>query len=405
MYASATLIIIILSIFVEATPKLSGSGFALPILKHSRVRDANGGVNLDRLKRSVTHSITKINHRFQAYEQNTGVPYPSAPQMKRSEKRDIQVQRDPIINLDWYSYISVGTPAKNFTVSIDTGSSDIFLPSTACKNSCMGHRLFDPSQSSTEHDLGTPFYLEYGNGPESEVNGTLYTDDVTIAGYTAWNQTFGAASNYSVGFTYPGWQPDGILGLAFPSLSMYGATPLFTTLVDQDVLPTNSFGLCPTELFIGGTNSQLYKGNFTYVPVTQEAFWETNIDALYLNGQKIASTINTIIDSGTAMILGDNKTVQAFYNQIPGAYPIGSGFYNIPCSFDSEISFQFNATSFVIQPKTFNFGNYSSNPNDCLGGFVGTDQFTQWTLGEVFLDNVYAEFDVENKRLGFALLT
>jgi hypothetical protein len=58
----------------------------------------------------------------------------------------------------------------------------------------------------------------------------------------------------------------------FPEHLGYGAssTPLFNSLVAQGVLPTNSFGLCPTELYIGGTNSHLYQGDFTYVPVTQE---------------------------------------------------------------------------------------------------------------------------------------
>ena len=67
-------------------------------------------------------------------------------------------------------------------MNFDSGSSDLVLPSTACDSTCNGHTLYDPSQSSTEDDLGTPFYLEYGDG--SGVSGTLYTDDVTIAGYT-----------------------------------------------------------------------------------------------------------------------------------------------------------------------------------------------------------------------------
>jgi cathepsin D len=68
-------------------------------------------------------------------------------------------------------------------VNLDTGSSDLFLPSTACDDgSCNGHTLYDPSQSSTQDDLGTPFDLEYED--YSDVKGTLYTDAVTIAGYT-----------------------------------------------------------------------------------------------------------------------------------------------------------------------------------------------------------------------------
>jgi len=59
-----------------------------------------------------------------------------------------------------------------------------------------------------------------------------------------------------------------------------------------------------------------------------QGYWQTNIDALYVNGQQIASTTDSIIDSVTTMILGDNQTVQALYDQIPSSFPMKSGFYS-----------------------------------------------------------------------------
>ena len=67
-----------------------------------------------------------------------------------------------------------------------------------------------------------------------------------------------------------------------------------------------------------------------------QGYWQTNIDGIYINGQEIAGNIATIIDSGTAMILGDTKTVQAFYNQIPGSYLIGSGYYSCTAGYFIE---------------------------------------------------------------------
>ena len=167
----------------------------------------------------------------------------------------------------------------------------------------------------------------------------------------AESQTFCAATSYSDGLRYPGYQPDGFLGLGFPSLSTFKVTPPFHTLVAEHILPTNSFGLCPSELYIGGTNNKLFKGAFTYVPVVHQvrlckdvpgfgiddqafqAYWQTQIDGLYLNDHRIAGTTNldVIIDSGTSMIVGDKKTLQAFYSQIPGSYVIAPGafeYYN-----------------------------------------------------------------------------
>ncbi|KAH8978614.1 acid protease [Lactarius akahatsu] len=399
MYLSTTLIIVALSFFVEAAPRSLRSGFAIPISKRTRLHDANGFIDIAKLQRGVRHSITKYYLGFQAYQQNTGTRHPSAPLVKRSEKRG--AGHETIVEPYWYGSIFVGTPPKTFTVNFDTGSSDLFLPSSTCDSSCNGHILYDTSESSTAYDSEAPFVLQYGDG--SAVRGTLYTDDVSMGGYAAKNQTFGGATSYADGFTYPGWLPDGLLGLGFPTLSGYGAMPLFHNLVAQGILPTNSFGLCPSELYIGGINDQLYKGDFTYVPVTQEGYWQTNTDGIYLGGQKIAGTTNTIIDSGTAMILGDSKTVQAFYDQIPGSYPTGDGYYSVPCSFDSEISFQFGTSNFTLQPRTFNLGTHSDDPKACVGGIVANDDFGFWILGDVFLENVYTEFDVGNMRIGFAL--
>ena len=153
-------------------------------------------------------------------------------------------------------------------------------------------------------------------------------------------------------FKRPNFLPDGLLGLAFQSISVYKSPPFFQTLVTQGSLPTNSFGFFlakeSPELFLGGTNDKLHNGNFTYVPLTNEVrlwrvvhrfdvnnhtlqaqgYWQTNIDAFNVNGQRIASLTNSLIDTGATLMLGDNKTVQAIYDQIPGSALIGSGFYS-----------------------------------------------------------------------------
>ena len=60
---------------------------------------------------------------------------------------------------------------------------------------------------------------------------------------------------------------------------------------------------------------------------TFQAYWQTKVDGLYFDKQKIAFSTDVIIDSGTAMILGDSATVKALYDKITGSAPIGSGQY------------------------------------------------------------------------------
>lgn len=64
------------------------------------------------------------------------------------------------------------------------------------------------------------------------------------------------------------------MGMAFQSISAYNATPVFQTMVSrgQADVPVFSFKLAASgsELYLGGANSALYTGNFTYTPVTEQ---------------------------------------------------------------------------------------------------------------------------------------
>ena len=82
-------------------------------------------------------------------------------------------------------------------------------------------------------------------------------------------------------------------------------------------------------------------------------------------------------------------------------------------------SISFGGTTFQISPEIFNLG--SVNSNTCAGGFAvhpagdceqpfltvpQRDSLPAafWVIGDVFLRNVYAEFDYGNLQVGFAPL-
>lgn len=170
--------------------------------------------------------LSKIQRGLANYERNVGTPHPlarragdvsepSLPRRKLSKR-----QSEPLATDDaslWQGSISVGTPASTYSgkcpsslhlesqkcslfiiVIFDTGSADMFLPGKSCtSSSCSGHKLYDPSASSTSSDLGKTFSLTYGDG--STVSGEQYTETVAVAGLTATTQTFGVASSYSAG--------------------------------------------------------------------------------------------------------------------------------------------------------------------------------------------------------------
>lgn len=65
---------------------------------------------------------------------------------------------------------------------------------------------------------------------------------------------------------------DGLMGLAWPQLSAFSATPFFNTLISEKAVDSGTFGFklssSGAELFLGGTNSALYTGSFNWIPVT-----------------------------------------------------------------------------------------------------------------------------------------
>jgi len=363
-------------------------------------------------------SVEKVHRGLSAFELNTGTLHPlsaliTAPALKKRQTGSSNGS-DPLTDSNqilWFGTIEVGTPPTTYTVDFDTGSSDLFLPGPDCTTTCASHTVYDPTKSSTSNALGKTFSLAYGDG--STVSGQQYTDVVSISGLSVSNQTLGAASQYSTGFQSPNFPADGLLGMGFPSISVYGANPLFQSLVSSDAVPEPVFSFKlsndSAELFVGGTDETLFEGDFTYVPVTQEGYWQVVLDSLTVGGQNVFSSnisVSSIIDTGTTLIVGDTQTVQAAYQSIKGATDNGDGTWSVPCDATPDVALGFGNQSFTVAPATFVLGA-GAGATTCIGGLSYNDAIAGqfWIVGDVFLQNVYTAFDVGNSQVGFASLT
>jgi len=307
----------------------------------------------------------------------------------------------------WYGNITVGTPPVTFTMDFDTGSSDLFLPGPDCGELCSPFTVYYPNASSTSKLLGQSVGLIYGD--QSSVIGTTYSDTVSIGGYTAKNQTIVAAQQYSAGFEAPTRVSDGLMGMAFGSLGQSTHSPLFQTLVSQGAVPEPVFAFklahSGSELRIGGVNSALYKGAFTYTNVTEPAFWQIAVDGVSANGTQVLSNVSAVVDSGSTTISGDAASVEKLY-AAAGGISIGNGTYAYPCDSPPNVTFQIGGKSIAIAPEWINGGFLTDGDNGealCLGTISGSGPSESfWILGDVFMRNVYTVFDVGNTRIGFA---
>ncbi|KAK7048160.1 acid protease [Favolaschia claudopus] len=380
--------------------------------------------HIDRLKLQMAKTQSKIQAGISAIEKNTGRVHPAVTGSKGSfnaatnnpapEKLSPTTSKrataaEPLTDADedlWFGTITVGTPAQTFTVDFDTGSSDTFLPAVGCDSTCDGHTLFNTAASTTAVNTTDPFFLQFGAG---NATGFVFTDSVTVAGVTARSQAVGASNHYSVEFEADEFPPDGLVGMAFPALSVFGDDPLFTTLVNQGtVAPAFGVRLADTgsELFLGGVDSAKFTGAFRNVSLIEEDFYALNLQALDVNSRTVATAngVTAIVDTGTTLLIGDDQGVEILYSAIPGSKDasaiLGPGFFTVPCNSIPTVGITLGNQIFNVAPAIFNLGVLEGN--DCVGGVVSSDGIPFWVLGDIFLRNFYTVFDQGNARVGFA---
>ncbi|KAF9218348.1 acid protease [Gyrodon lividus] len=417
MRSTLATVITAFPIFISGAPqRVERGGTAIPLALSKRwsLVNADKSVNFGALESHVASTSAKIFRGFDNFEKNTRTPHPSAMQgaLKRASGG---LPLGSLANLPaiWFGTISVGTPprlyvAHSLTVEFDTGSSDLLLPGINCDDSCDGHDLYDPESSSTSVDSNNVFEVLYANGDSAY--GRQYTDKVTIAGLTATDQTLGAAWHYSPGLEFKRFDPDGLLGMAFQAISKYNESPFFQTIVTQGQTdePIFAFSLAAPgpELYIGGTNPDMYIGDFTWTPVIQHGFWEINIDNVMGNGQVVLTNVAGIIDTGSTLIHGSLSDVAKLYKAIGGTHAsstFGNGYYIFPCDAVPSVSFTIGGVSFPIPAGAFKLGTSPIDPSVCIGTIIA-GQYKSWIVGSVFLSQFYTAFDLANARVGFATL-
>ncbi|XP_040508620.1 gastricsin isoform X1 [Gallus gallus] len=324
---------------------------------------------------------------------------------------------EPLANnmdMSYYGEISIGTPPQNFLVLFDTGSSNLWVPSTLCQSqACANHNEFDPNESSTFSTQDEFFSLQYGSG---SLTGIFGFDTVTIQGISITNQEFGLSETEpGTSFLYSPF--DGILGLAFPSISAGGATTVMQKMLQENLLdfPVFSFYLSGQEgsqggeLVFGGVDPNLYTGQITWTPVTQTTYWQIGIEDFAVGGQSsgwCSQGCQGIVDTGTSLLTVPNQVFTELMQYI-GAQADDSGQYVASCSnieYMPTITFVISGTSFPLPPSAYML---QSNSDYCTVGIESTYLPSQtgqplWILGDVFLRVYYSIYDMGNNQVGFA---
>ncbi|XP_025062737.1 pepsin A-like [Alligator sinensis] len=314
------------------------------------------------------------------------------------------------LDLQYFGTISIGTPAQEFTVLFDTGSSNLWVPSVYCSSpACKNHHSFNPKKSSTYQATNESISIQYGTG---SMTGFLAYDIIHVGGIPVTHQIFGLSESEPGPFlSYASF--DGILGLAFPSISASAATPVFDNMMSQDLVSQDLFSVFLSSdekngsfVMFGGIDSSYYSGSLKWIPLSAETYWQITVDRISMNGQAIAcgNGCQAIIDTGTSLLAGPPDAVSSIQSLI-GAKEDLYGEYAMNCNASNilpDIVFTINSIDFPLPASAYVINMSGS----CQSGFQSIDITTAkgelWILGDIFIRQYYTVFDRGNNKVGLA---
>ena len=260
---------------------------------------------------------------------------------------------------------------------LDTGSSNLWVPSSACGSiACYLHQKYDSSASSSYQKNGSEFQIRYGSG---EVAGIISEDTLRIGDLKVKNQLFGEATN-EPGLAFAFGRFDGIFGLGFDSNSVNYIPPPFYNMIDQGLLdePVFSFYLGSTEsdleseVTFGGVDKSHYKGKMTKIPLRREASWEVNFDTITVGEDSVdLDSTGAILDICTSLIALPS-TLADLLNAKIDANKGSDGQYTVDCSkrdTEPHLTLTLSGNNFSITAKDY----IQKIQGSCISAFVGLD--------------------------------
>jgi gastricsin len=332
-------------------------------------------------------------------------------QLKREQaklKDESEPQTD-FYNTFYLGKVNIGTPKQNFTVVLDTGSSDLWV--TAMDWPGSGKHRYDPSKSSTYKKVPGTWTIHYGSGSAS---GTKAQDVVCFdkTTYCYDKQIFGVANQMGVQARQP---IDGICGMAFESISSIRTPdpwlniitngspkpphPWFTVWLEE--LQGSPMGKKGGAFTFGDYDTVNCASSCDWVPLSHELWYEFEIDGVGA-GSFGGNRGSAISDTGTSFLIGPEEDIRQIAQNLGGSYDSGQGLYKVPCSATSSsktIDVKINGKKFPISAKNYivSFDNGQTCYLAIAGANLGNPQ---WILGDTFIRSWCNAYDMQGKRVG-----
>ncbi|KAL9003907.1 MAG: hypothetical protein Q9188_003245 [Gyalolechia gomerana] len=344
----------------------------------------------------------------------------------------------PFKDIVYYTDVTFGT--ETFKAVVDTGSSDTWLVQSGFQCVTIGRRPislpeaacdFGPSYNVTptfKPVQGENFNISYADG--EVLTGIVGTEDVTLGGITVHDQKVGLVNHAA-------WNGDnsssGLIGLAFPSLtSVFNGSdpaldsesnavaysPLFTSMYTQGlVAPVFSLAIergaqSGGLLALGGLPPVQHSPYFACTPFQKNMvrgqanalyqYYQISMDGFTYGNESERMELQADIDSGTSLIFLPSEIANAVNKMFdPPAFFNGfRGEYIVDCASRAP---RFGVTiaghTFYINPMDMIL---HTQDGTCITGITESGYNRPAILGDVFLRNVLAVFDVGGSEMRFA---
>lgn len=334
-------------------------------------------------------------------------------------KRDRTFFENDLVNkLIYYSAnIGVGTPAQNFQVTIDTGSSDFWIAGSKD----IANPYFDGNKSSTYVANNTRFAIHYVKGSNT---GTWATDKISLGSVSVDHLPFG---NVNRGVDLGG--TIGVMGIGamkneapviLNTGTMYPNFP--RKLKDQGhikkvaySLYLNSLNSSSGSLLFGGVDKSRFSGKLYTVPIVSDRSLDINLTDIKVNGDSLSSwdPDGITLDSGTSFTYLPLDVFSEVGDKIEGADFIGGLYFIDSSDFDwsQTIEFSFSGATIKVPVKSFSLkakevikpgSSLDPKYDYVLGLLSNTNSRGINLLGDTFLRSAYVVYDLEAWEVALA---
>ncbi|MCJ1289948.1 hypothetical protein MMC34_001482 [Xylographa carneopallida] len=333
--------------------------------------------------------------------------------------------------------VTIGTPPQPFSLQLDTGSSDIWVPAVnadICQTNSRGCALFgsfNPKTSSTFDDIAAGgFQISYVDN--SGVTGDYINETFAIGNTALKQQTMGLATQASRAL--------GIMGIGFDSgESIVSSGREYANVIAQmklqGYIKTMAYSLWLNDLdsndgsiLFGGVDTAKYHGSLISIPIQPDTESQAITSfTVVLSGLTVQNGSGTtqysqpnlavpvILDSGTSLTYLPDQYANAILGGVGATNDPNYG-YTVPCSLgDTGATFNFSFAGaggptigvgigeFVVPIITQDGSVPTLQDGSAACNFgINPAGSSPNLFGDTFLRSAYVVYDLENNQIGLA---